>query len=329
MIHPRHEQPATWTVLPTRCIEVLKDAVVGAGLDAAQMSKGALGGSLAFTEHRGAVFTSGLMGGRVALSGPLSGDRITFGLGLHVAAGTWHWQRDLSKGCVGIFLPGDEHDSLYTAGSLYLTASLDLETLTRQAEALELVVDRASLGSTGFHDWLVDAHWMDAMAARMAKIHAGIVSVDGSICDQMMRAALCAYSRAPRPLSGSRGPARHARIFSLARDYIHAHLHRQISIEDIAREAGTTPRTLNRAFISIVGDTPYNFVQMLRLNLVRRDLLSNPSVMAPIHAIASRWGLREAGRFSALYQNLFGELPSETRESAGLPSGRSSLSVSA
>lgn len=318
-----------WTVLPTRHIETLKDAVVGAGLDAVQMSKGPLGGSLAFAEHRGVTYTSGLMGGRVALSGPLSGDQITFGLGLRVASGTWHWQRDLSKGCIGIFQPGDDHDSLYTARSLYMTASLDLETLTRRAEELDLVVNGSSLGGTGFHHWLIDARWIDAMAARMGRIHAGAVSVDGVLCDQMMRTCLTAYTRAPRPASGSRGPARHARIFSLARDYIHAHLHLPLTIDDITKAAGTTPRTLNRVFISIVGDTPYNFVQTLRLNLARRELLSKSSAMGPIHAVASRWGLLEAGRFSGLYQNLFGELPSETRRSAAAPSLRSSLSVSA
>lgn len=312
----RSEHAATWSVLPTRHIETLKDAVVGAGLDAVQLSKGPLGGSLAFAELRGVAFTSGLMGGQVALSGPLSRDRITFGLGLQVAAGTWHWQRDLNKGCICIFQPGDDHDSFYTAGSLYMTASLDLETLTRHAEALELVLDRRSIGGTGFHDWLVGARWIDAIAARMTKIHAGTVSIDGYLCDQMMGACLTAYTRAPRPASGSRGPARHSRIFSRARDYIYAHLHMPLTVDDIAGAAGTTPRTLNRAFLSIVGDTPYNFVQMLRLNLARRELLSSTDEIGAIHAIASKWGLREAGRFSGLYRDQFGELPSVTRGSA-------------
>ncbi|QEP30388.1 helix-turn-helix transcriptional regulator [Pukyongiella litopenaei] len=316
MNHQTREYGAVWTVLPTRHIEALRDAVVGAGLDAVQMSKGTLGGSLAFTEHRGAAFTSGLMGGRVSLSGPLSSDLITFGLGLRVAAGTWHWQREISKGCVGIFHPGDEHDSLYTPGSFYVTASLDLETLTGMASRLELVVDRSTLGGTGFHDRLIAARWIDGIAARMHRVHDGSVSVDETLCDQILHAVLTAYTRAPRPVGGRSGAERHARIFAIARDYIHAHLAEPLAIDDIAREAGTTPRTLNRAFLSVVEDTPYNFIQMLRLNLVRRELLSGSVSPQPIYAMANRWGLREAGRFSGLYRDLFDELPSETRNSA-------------
>jgi hypothetical protein len=104
----------TWTRVKIARIEDLSDAVYGAGLEAMQMSRGAVSGSLAFAEHDSVLYSSGHIGGRVALVGPLSENMVTFGLGLHVAPGTRHWLRERSTGDFGIFLPGDEHEALYT-----------------------------------------------------------------------------------------------------------------------------------------------------------------------------------------------------------------------
>jgi hypothetical protein len=53
-------------------IEDLSDAVYGAGLEATQMSTGRLTGGLTFSQGNGIIYSSGLINGQVALSGPLS-----------------------------------------------------------------------------------------------------------------------------------------------------------------------------------------------------------------------------------------------------------------
>jgi hypothetical protein len=94
-IFPSYERASIggngWTRISIARIEDLSDAVFGAGLTAMQMCRGPIKGSLAFAEHDGVVYTSGYIGGRVALAGPLSESMITFGLGLYVAPGTRHW----------------------------------------------------------------------------------------------------------------------------------------------------------------------------------------------------------------------------------------------
>ena len=89
---------AAWTCVPIRRIEDLRDAVLGAGLEATQMSRGAFSGRLAFSTRDGIVSTSGLIGGRVALRGPLSQDMLTIGIGLDVAPGTGSGRRETSSG---------------------------------------------------------------------------------------------------------------------------------------------------------------------------------------------------------------------------------------
>lgn len=62
----------SWTNLPIRRIEDLRDAVLGAGLEVTQMSTALLSGDLAFAGDDDVLYSSGLLNGQVALRGPLS-----------------------------------------------------------------------------------------------------------------------------------------------------------------------------------------------------------------------------------------------------------------
>jgi transcriptional regulator GlxA family with amidase domain len=72
-------------------------------------------------------------------------------------------------------------------------------------------------------------------------------------------------------------------------------------------------RSLECVFQSIIGIGPVNYIRILQLNLIRRDLLSDASAAASIGVIAARHGVWHWSRFSQYYGMLFGELPSETR----------------
>jgi hypothetical protein len=107
-------------------------------------------GSLAFaTFDRDITCTSGYIGGRVGLSGPLSADMVTLGVGLVMAPGTRHWLSEVGSGAVGVFLPGDEHDALYPQGSMYAVVTLAAERLEETAAKHDLVLDAKALGGTG------------------------------------------------------------------------------------------------------------------------------------------------------------------------------------
>ena len=141
----------TWQRLAISGIESLRDAVLGAGLDAVQMSRGRMAGSLAFSEAEGILYGSGSIDGRVSLVGSLSEKRITVGIGLAFPGGARHWHRDVATGGVGIFLAGDEHDARYAPGACYATATLTEEGLEEEAARRDLVLDRRALGGTRIH----------------------------------------------------------------------------------------------------------------------------------------------------------------------------------
>ncbi|MBD3872579.1 MAG: AraC family transcriptional regulator [Acidobacteria bacterium] len=67
-------------------------------------------------------------------------------------------------------------------------------------------------------------------------------------------------------------------------------------------------RTLNTHH----GVSPIQYVRKLRLEAVRESLAASDPYTATVGYIASEFGFRQLGRFSAQYRKTFGELPSVT-----------------
>jgi AraC-like DNA-binding protein len=305
----------SWTRVRIARIEDLSDAVLGAGLTAMQMARGPIKGSLAFAEHDGVVYSSGYIGGRVALAGPLSESMITFGLGLHVAPGTRHWLNERSTGDFGVFLPGDEHDALYTPGTLYVTVTLSAERLESAAESGDLVLNQRSLGGTGFHRRRFAEDGIAELKRQFELIHTRGEKSHGDVAilgESLLKAVVQHFGRQPRASIGGIDPRGHARIVARARGYIVENLDRPLRIDEIANAAYASRRTVYRAFNEVLDETPHSYVRKLRLNRIRRDLASEAERACTVALVANRWGIGELGRLSGWYRELFGERPSDT-----------------
>ncbi|MGR6468468.1 helix-turn-helix transcriptional regulator [Rhizobium sp. PAMB 3182] len=100
--------------------------------------------------------------------------------------------------------------------------------------------------------------------------------------------------------------------------WLHEHLSEDFTIEDVARVAGVSMRGLQQAFKDEIGASPTNYVQKLRLQRVRQDLL-DPSCPGTVKEIAFKWGFRHLGYFASRYRTLYGESPSETRKKRARP----------
>ena len=97
-----------------------------------------------------------------------------------------------------------------------------------------------------------------------------------------------------------------------AKEYIHAHLREVFSLHDLAEAVGTSPSTLLRTFNTHHGVSPMQYVKLLRLEAVRRSLLDSDPLGGTVSGVASEYGFRQLGRFSAEYRKVYGELPSVT-----------------
>lgn len=306
-----------WTLIPIVQVEDLQDAVLGAGLAATQMSRAPVTGSLAVTTQDDVILNTGRIGGRVLLNGVLSQSLITFGLGLVLTPGSRQWLKEVETGNVGIFMPGAEHDALYAPGSLYAALTLPPERVEAAAAQLELVLDPYTLGGSGIHRRRLPPARLAVLRDLCLKVHHGrhTGAADAALLSrQVLRDLILHLGREPRAPVGRPDPRGPVRIVARARAFIHAHLDRPLSIDMIAAAADTSERTLHRAFRTVLDETPYSYVLKQRLHRIRHALLSDAELSVTISTLANRWGISELGRFAGWYGDLFGELPSRTRE---------------
>lgn len=312
--------PSTWATLPITRIEDLRDAVLGAGLDAAQMSSGSLSGGIAFAQGDGMVFSSGRIEGRVTLTGSLSEQGVTLGIGLVMPPGTRHWLSEVESGEVGVFLPGDEHDALYPPGAIYASVTLSAERLEAEAATRDLVLDRRTLGGTRVHARALPPEIAAVIRESFRRVHAGdATAADAEVGARMLDALVGHLARRPVTLAARYRPDSHGRILARARSYILAGLAEPLSVDEIAAAAGASRRTLYRAFADILDETPQAYIRRLRLHRIRHDLANDAERACSIGLVANGWGMSDLGRMAASYRALFGEKPSETLAKAGFP----------
>jgi len=297
-------QNAGWTRVPISAVEDLSDAVLGAGFDVTQLSPAPVTGSLAFsTFDDGVTCTSAYIDGRVTFSDPLSANKISLGVGIVMPPGTRHWLNETASGAVGVFMPGDDHDALYPPGSMYAVVALPAQRLEEIAAQHDLVLDLKTLGGTGIN---ANKKFFSQSLARLKmqfdRIHTGRHAQHADarmIGRQLLDDMVMHLARLPRVKMRGTDPRGHARIVARARSFIHENLDRPLSIEKIASASASSSRTLHRAFLNVFDETPYSYVQMLRLHRIRHELVSDSEFACTISMAALRWNVADLGRFAA------------------------------
>ena len=93
---------------------------------------------------------------------------------------------------------------------------------------------------------------------------------------------------------------------------IESHAHEDLSLGDLARECGVTPRALQYAFRRHLGCTPLSYVRRVRLDLARQALRER--AFETVGDAAARNGFFNPGRFASDYRQVFEENPSQTFE---------------
>ena len=95
-----------------------------------------------------------------------------------------------------------------------------------------------------------------------------------------------------------------------AQDYLQAHAHEPLSVEQLAQVAGVSVRSLYSGFKEFLGVSPMHYLRDLRMERARTELLSGEA--ASVAGVALRWGFAHMGRFSNDYKARYLETPSQT-----------------
>jgi len=104
------------------------------------------------------------------------------------------------------------------------------------------------------------------------------------------------------------------RCLRRAKEYIHGHLDRALTLPEIARHACVSPRTLEAAFKRSGEASPVAYARRQRVAAVHRLLRQAAQDGRSINVteVAMEHGFAHMGRFAAHYRALFGCAPSQT-----------------
>ena len=85
----------------------------------------------------------------------------------------------------------------------------------------------------------------------------------------------------------------------------------QATVAQLCQQLGVSRRTLQYCFETVTGQSPLHYLRALRLNAVRRALLRGEGRVTDV---AAAWGFEHPSQFASDYRQLFGCLPSQTRD---------------
>ena len=95
--------------------------------------------------------------------------------------------------------------------------------------------------------------------------------------------------------------------------HVHANLHRQLSLDELARVAAVSPRTLTRRIRDRLGVSLTEYVHRLRVGQAATLLTTTRK---PVDVIASAVGYADPAAFRRIYRRHTGETPTATRTRA-------------
>ncbi len=113
----------------------------------------------------------------------------------------------------------------------------------------------------------------------------------------------------------------HQAVGSASASFIVAQCHRIVadsgdavpSVEELCLRLRTSRRSLQSSFRQVADTTPVHYLRSVRLNAVRRQLLSTRAADLTITQAAADRGFIHQSHFTERYSALFAELPSQTR----------------
>ncbi|WP_061848126.1 helix-turn-helix domain-containing protein [Bradyrhizobium sp. DOA1] len=158
------------------------------------------------------------------------------------------------------------------------------------------------------------------LRAHLAAIHETIATAPERFDDPAVRQALedallveiMDMLPTARPSDTGRSAAGRKRTVDRARELMHGSGERTLSLLEVCKAVGASPRKLGYCFQEVLGTSPMHYWRAMRLNRVRRDLKRAGGTNASVYDVAVQHGFWHFSQFSFDYKRHFSELPSQT-----------------
>ncbi|GED21521.1 AraC family transcriptional regulator [Halomonas halmophila] len=124
--------------------------------------------------------------------------------------------------------------------------------------------------------------------------------------DQLIEGLVPHLGAVPQSTDHPRLPAAALR----ARDYLHAHVEQDISLEALAVASGVNRYRLSRAFKQAFGIAPHAYLVQLRLNHARRRLAAGETPVT----VASQLGFADQSHLGRWFRRAYGVTPADYRQ---------------
>lgn len=115
-------------------------------------------------------------------------------------------------------------------------------------------------------------------------------------------------------------PTGHRQLVSKVQEYLDGTLAEPVRVRTLCAVAGVSFKTLERAFVGVLGMAPQRYLALARLSRARRLLLAARGEETRVADAAYACGCFHLSRFSRDYRLMFGESPSQTlAQNTGMP----------
>jgi AraC-like DNA-binding protein len=303
--------------------EMLAQAIRGANLKPCQFSARPAPSQLARIVGPRTCLDFATLGPAMLFSGAMPADCFTliFVRTCPTAGRTFNFGIEHTDGYMGFFPPGGLLDAVIPAG--YSNATLTIPAPHFHAALATTFPDMPETILTRGAGMRVGPDEQSRLRALLDECEAmiwqpGTALEDPRARHHLERALLETFLAALRsgcgdlvPTPAPRVAARHRRLRQ-AREFLAAHTHEPIYLDDLCTTLGLTRRGVENLFHDLLGLSPIAYLRHQRLHGARRTLLQAvPSPGAVKHA-ALEWGFLHQGHFAHDYRRLFGEGPVET-----------------
>jgi len=178
-----------------------------------------------------------------------------------------------------------------------------------EPELVETVGDRAEAWQVGAAPPLAELMVLGELAQAAADGESDIgLDEIGQLLAQRFVEVVSGHAKKPPKVT-----ARDRRRAVEAALWIDAHSHREIELEDIARQAGISPFHFLRSFSSVLGVTPHQYLLRLRLRRAARHLTEDDK---PVTDVAYDVGFNDLSNFVRTFHRVAGVSPLKFRQAS-------------
>ena len=299
-------------------VEDLRDIIAGLDFAATQLTPGACNGQLLHADLDGLLFSSGIFEANVRLRSRKPSDNVILSTVLTSDGRVSHWNNEVVEGDIYICPAGHEQEGHFRGSTSYAAMSLPLAEL-REAAGEIAGLDGIDLWS-GIVCYKPSAEMRRAVCRKLTTCTSMLRSfgtdlsgrgrkfLRGEIMDGFLDALADAVLSGQSLMPAAPGVG----TVKLVEDYLGDRHPAPVRVNDLCSELNISRRTLYRAFHETLGVGPKAYLRLASLSTARRALVEAQPGTTSVTEVALDHGFQELGRFSVLYRQMFGELPSDT-----------------